>query len=95
MRINLNSRARVDSEEARPQSGSRAVTAPAGREAKDTAEVSLDGARVQLLAAQLNRLPEIRQERVAALGLAIERGNYHVTAEQTAEAMIAEARFAA
>jgi anti-sigma28 factor (negative regulator of flagellin synthesis) len=47
---------------------------------------------VQALAAQVNELPEIRQEKVAALGRAVQSGNYQVTPEQTADALLSELR---
>ncbi len=56
----------------------------------DTAQLSLDQARVQSLAAQVNALPEVRQEKVAALGQAVRDGRYQISPEQTAEAVISE-----
>jgi anti-sigma28 factor (negative regulator of flagellin synthesis) len=44
---------------------------------------------------QANEAPEVRQEKVTALGLAIRQGNYHVTPEQTAAAMLEDFRPAA
>jgi anti-sigma28 factor (negative regulator of flagellin synthesis) len=43
---------------------------------------------VQALAAKVNDVPEIRQERVAALAKAVRDGSYQVSPEQTAEALI-------
>lgn len=76
------------------QPGSRAAsrTSCGGALAKHTAELSPDRARLDALPAQLNRLPEVRQEKVAALGRAISQGDYQVSAEQTAEAMLSEMR---
>jgi negative regulator of flagellin synthesis FlgM len=56
----------------------------------DSAELSMDYARVASLASQINGLPEIRQEKVAALSNAIQQGTYDVSPEQTADAMLSE-----
>jgi len=98
MRIDLNHKLR----EANDLSGAEAsnsrtqadvhVKAALGN---DTAEISLDQVRVQSLASQVNNLPDVRQEKVTALGLAIQQGRYQVTPEQTAQAMLDEMRSAA
>ena len=54
----------------------------------DTAKLSQDQGRVQQLAAQVSQLPEIRQDKVAALQRAIQEGSYPVTPGQSAEALI-------
>jgi flagellar biosynthesis anti-sigma factor FlgM len=54
----------------------------------DTAKLSQDQGRVQEFASQVNQLPEIRQDKVAALQRAIGEGSYQVTPEQAAEALI-------
>jgi flagellar biosynthesis anti-sigma factor FlgM len=54
----------------------------------DTANLSQDRGRVQQLAAQVIQLPEIRQDKVAALQRAIQEGSYQVTPGQSAEALI-------
>jgi len=99
MRIDLNNRLReaesgtMESPSTRVPAGNAGNPAVAG----DTAELSGDQVRAQALAAQVNQLPEVRQEKVDALGLAIRQGSYDVSAEQTAEAMLGEmqSRFAA
>ena len=63
--------------------------------ADDRAELSPDQVRAQSLASQANDLPEVRQEKVNALGQAIQQGRYNVTPEQTAEAMMEDMRTAA
>jgi len=98
MRVNLNSKAQESSDVGQAASGARVVTNGGGSAApSDKAVLSADQARVQSLTAEVNQLPDIRQEKVAALGLAIQHGSYEVTPEQTAEAMMGEmqARFAA
>jgi flagellar biosynthesis anti-sigma factor FlgM len=56
----------------------------------EPAQLSGDPARVQSLAAQVNALPETRQEKVGALGPAVRDGSYQVSPEQMAEALISE-----
>ena len=93
MRVDPNMRAQQaqDPEKANTSNARAAVPAPGERtSAADTAQISPDQVRVQSLAAQVNALPEIRQNRVDALGRAIREGNYQVSAEQTAAAMLSE-----
>ena len=66
-------------------SGNSSVEALSGG---DTARLSQDQGRVGELALQVNQLPEIRQDKVAALQRAIEDGSYGVTAGQSAEALL-------
>ena len=54
----------------------------------DTAELSPNQGRVHDLVSQVNQLPEIRQDKVAALQRAIGEGSYQVTPGQAAEALI-------
>jgi flagellar biosynthesis anti-sigma factor FlgM len=98
MRIDLNQKLRdagdignSESASTRAQANVPAKTNPGN----DRAELSPDQVRVQSLASQTNDLPDVRQEKVSALGLAIQQGNYHVTPEQTATAMLDDMRFAA
>jgi flagellar biosynthesis anti-sigma factor FlgM len=61
---------------------------PEGVSGGDSARLSQDQGRIRDLASQVNQLPEIRQEKVAALQRAIEQGSYRVTPGQSAEALI-------
>jgi flagellar biosynthesis anti-sigma factor FlgM len=73
------------------KSGSQAASASSNPEklgGGDTATLSQDQGRIKTLAAQVTQLPEIRQEKVAALQRAIAEGNYRVTPEQSAEALL-------
>jgi len=54
----------------------------------DAATVSPEYMRAQALTAALSRLPDVRQDKVAALAERIRNGNYAVNPEQTAEALI-------
>ena len=53
-----------------------------------TATLSPFQGRVQELASQVNQLPEIRQDKVAALQQALQGGSYRVTPGQSAEALL-------
>jgi flagellar biosynthesis anti-sigma factor FlgM len=70
---------------AKPTSASNASD-----ETSDRAELSPDQTRVRALASQVSDLPEIRQERVAALSAAVRNGSYNVSPDQTAKAMMTE-----
>jgi len=92
MRIDSNANLRAATEQAGATSARPAPANTSGGEllAPDRAELSPDQARVQSLSAQVNALPEIRRDKVAALQVAVKQGNYEVSAEQTAEAMMSE-----
>ena len=53
----------------------------------DEVQFSFDAEKVQQLRADLDGLPELRQERVAVLRQVIEAGSYKVTNQQIAQAM--------
>ena len=53
----------------------------------DEVQFSVDGEKVQQLKADLDGLPDLRQERVVALNQAIEQGSYNVSDQQIAQAM--------
>jgi len=55
----------------------------------DVASPSADYARAQALTATLSQLPDVREEKVAALAEMVHSGNYTVSPEQTAEALMA------
>jgi flagellar biosynthesis anti-sigma factor FlgM len=56
----------------------------------DEAQFSVDGDKVQQLKMGLASVPDIRQDRVAALNRAIEQGSYNVSDEEIAQAMSSE-----
>lgn len=92
MRIDPNTRI-TDAGEAggSAKAGSKAASGTSGGGlASDQAELSPDQARVGTLAAQVNNLPEIRGEKVAAIASAVRKGTYQVSPEQTAEAILSE-----
>jgi flagellar biosynthesis anti-sigma factor FlgM len=53
----------------------------------DRAQFSVDGEKVQQLKGNLAAVPEVRQDRVAALQQAIASGTYNVSGQQIAQAM--------
>lgn len=92
MRIDLNAiipEAPDPGQSAKP--GSRAASSSSTGDVLaggDTAKLSQDQGRVQELASRVNQLPEIRQDKVAALQRAIGQGEYRVTPGQAAEALL-------
>jgi anti-sigma28 factor (negative regulator of flagellin synthesis) len=56
--------------------------------AADVANPSADYVRAQALTATLSQLPDVRQEKVAALAEMVRSGNYAARPEQTAEALM-------
>lgn len=72
------------------RSGQTATTQsadPAKAAGVDTTTLSTGQDQVSTLIAELRNVPEVRREKVDALRTAIQRGEYHVTPEQTAAAM--------
>jgi flagellar biosynthesis anti-sigma factor FlgM len=53
----------------------------------DLAQFSVDGVKVQQLKGNLAAVPDVRQDRVAALQHAIASGSYNVSGQQIAQAM--------
>jgi flagellar biosynthesis anti-sigma factor FlgM len=53
----------------------------------DQAQFSVDAGKVQQLNADLAGVPDVRQDRVAALQQAIASGSYNVSGQQIAQAM--------
>ena len=86
MRINSSDIQRTHGAEAeRPVS--KPNSSPANALGSDVAKVSSEHSRVQALAAEISKLPEIRQQKVAELADKIRKGTYEVTPQQTAEAL--------
>ena len=90
MRIDLNANVRqtVDTAAA-GKAGSRAVLGAGSAAVEaDSAQLSIDQVKIQGLSTAVLQLPEIRQEKVAALAERVQQGNYEVGARQTAEALL-------
>jgi flagellar biosynthesis anti-sigma factor FlgM len=96
MRIGLNAGIPQlpDPQQPSTKSGSPAVGGSSELSA-GSAKFSWDESRAQSLSAAAGELPEVRQERVAALAQRVSSGTYAVTAEQTAEALMAHMNEAA
>jgi negative regulator of flagellin synthesis FlgM len=95
MRIDLNTKSTElpdANQVAKTASQSAPETASGKAPSIDTTRLSIAQGRVQALAAQVNKLPDVRQEKVAALGRAVQSGTYQVTPEQTADALLSELR---
>jgi len=80
-------------QQAEPQRVGTAGSAPAQNRGgtvaltPDSAQLSMDGGKVQQLKADLAAVPDVRLERVAALQKAITSGSYNVSGQQIAQAM--------
>ncbi len=80
-------------QQAEPQRVGTAGSAPAQKQGgtvaltPDSAQLSMDGGKVQQLKADLAAVPDVRLERVAALQKAITSGSYNVSGQQIAQAM--------
>jgi len=75
------------SDKARVQPG--AATPELG---SDVAKLSANYGRVPALSAAVEQVPEIRQEKVAALAQMVRGGTYNVSSEDTAEALLSQVR---
>jgi negative regulator of flagellin synthesis FlgM len=56
----------------------------------DEVQLSADGETIQQMKASLDRLPDVRQGRVAPLQQTINEGTYQVSGQQIAQAMSAD-----
>lgn len=88
MRIDNNTRIPDAAQTGQTKPSSSVVAGSGSGLASDTAKLSTGQSAVQALAAKVNELPEVRQDRVAALASAIRNGSYQVTPEQTADALM-------
>ncbi len=70
------------------QSDSRADSEMQGDRVTDELAFSPDAAEVREFVARVNRLPEVRPDKVSALKSLLQEGNYWVSPEQVAEGMI-------
>jgi flagellar biosynthesis anti-sigma factor FlgM len=89
MRIDLNANVGPTADAGQAgKTGSRVGLGAGSVEEADSAQLSTDQVKVQALSAAVLQLPEIRQEKVAALAAQVQKGNYQVGAQQTAEALL-------
>lgn len=91
MRIDLNASISQTPDSGKP--GKPDLPSAAGSQkselAADAANPSADYVRAQALTTALSQLPDVRQDKVAALAEMVRNGNYAVTSEQTAAALMA------
>jgi flagellar biosynthesis anti-sigma factor FlgM len=90
MRIDLNTDVgQVADAGQTAKSGSRAASAAGNAKAEtDSTQLSTDQVKVQALSTAVLQLPEIRQQKVAALAEQVQKGTYQVAAQQTAEVLL-------
>lgn len=74
---------------AAPSSGAKSDSA-ASVHTGDTIQISGQHAQVQHLAAQVEKVPEVRAERVAPLKTAVQKKTYRPDSGKVADAMLAE-----
>jgi flagellar biosynthesis anti-sigma factor FlgM len=97
MRIDLSTGIGLTPAAAEPtKSPLRSSAGPTGSEtSSDVSKLSQDYLKVQALVAAISQLPEISQNKVAALAESIQSGTYAVSAQQTAEALVSHMEAAA
>jgi flagellar biosynthesis anti-sigma factor FlgM len=77
------------------QSSLKSSPSSAGRlTPSDVANLSSDYGKVQALTAAISSLPEIRQDKVAALAESVRSGTYAVSGDKVAEAIMSHAEAA-
>jgi flagellar biosynthesis anti-sigma factor FlgM len=57
---------------------------------QDEARLSVDSERIGLLQSKIAQLPDVRQDRVAALQSALQQGRYQISNDQIAASMLNE-----
>jgi len=91
MRIDLNYGPQATNETAGRSTHSSAIPEQASEAlGEDQAHLSRVPAQIQALTEQASQLPEIREQRVQALRLAVESGRYRPASEHVAAAIISE-----
>lgn len=71
------------------KAGSRPAAGVGGAATEaDRIQLSSDQVKLRALGEAVLQLPEIRQEKVAALAVQVRQGSYEVGAQQTAEALL-------
>ena len=95
MRIDLNASSMPElsrsSGSAAMDRAAEAAAEQARPTAEDVAHLSTGSEAVQNLKAQLQAVPDVRQQKVSALRQAMADGSFRVSVERTAEGMLAEA----
>lgn len=96
MRIDLNSSLLPSDGTTSVKPGNRSVGTAATNPSAvpDSAESSTQSLSAAALTAAVGQVPEVRQEKIAALAEQLRNGTYETSARQTAEAMVAQMRAA-
>lgn len=95
MRIDLNANLLPSDGTQSVKAGARSEgPAGASTSAADSADSSTQSLSAAALTAAVGQVPEVRQEKVAALAEQMRNGTYEVSARQTADAMLAQMRAA-
>lgn len=89
MRVNLNNLAASESAQTAHSSGRASQSAPRGVNSESATADQLSAASLSRTVAEL---PEVRQEKVAALAEKLRTGEYQVSAHQTADAIVSQMR---
>ncbi len=92
MRIDLNlaNTSSVESSRSAKNNGGKSHEVAGSSAVQDSTQLSTGVQRVSALESQLAQLPEVRSERVAHLQQAIRSGNYAVSNDQIAGAMLSD-----
>ena len=92
MRIDLNlaNTNSVESSRSTKNHVSKSEATTGSASSQDAAQLSAGVQRVSALESQLAQLPEVRPERIAQLQQAIRSGNYSVSNDQIAAAMLSD-----
>ena len=93
MRIDLSSEVRTSESMSPGKAGSR-PSEPTAASNREAAELSSQDLSAAALTAAVAQFPELRQEKVAALAEQVRSGRYELSAQKTAEAMLAQMRAA-
>ena len=93
MRIDLSSELMTSERMPSAKAGPR-PSEPTAASNSDAAKLSWEELSAAALTATVRQFPEVRQEKVAALAEQLRSGRYEVSAEKTAEAMLAQMRAA-
>jgi flagellar biosynthesis anti-sigma factor FlgM len=72
------------------ESATTYAKASAEERTSDASEFLSAQSRAAVLASHVNQLPDVREEKVAAIANAVKRGTYQVSPEQTADAILSE-----
>jgi len=88
--LNLTNTSSIESSRSAKNGGGKPNEVAGSATAQDATQLSAGVQRVSALESQLAHVPEVRSERVAQLQQAIRAGNYSVSSNQIATAMLSD-----